>query len=673
MFIPVGRVIAAVFIGAFVLTQAAVTSAWTPTTDRINVATFGGTVKSIAVDVAGNIYTTGFFSGTADLDPGAANVNLTSAGGTDAFVSKLNSQGELEWAYRLGGTGADAGLSITVDTASNVYIGGYFSATVDFDPSAAIVNLVSAGSDEAFIWKLNSLGELVWARQVAGVGMSAVNAVAVDSAGFVLATGGFAGIADFDPSASSENLRSEGSVDVFAWKLNSLGEFVWAKYGGSSGFDTGQSIAVDSMGSLYITGSFGGTADFDPSGNGANLSSTGFDDVFVWKLSTAGAVEVIVGAGGPGFDSGNSIAVDPSGFLYVTGFFEGTADFDPNGSAANLISAGSGDVFVWKLTSAGLVLGWAKHAGGSGFDSGASAVVDSGGNVHVTGSFMNTADFDPSVNRADRISLGSDDVFVWKLNSLGELVWVKQTGGVGQGSDFGGSLDLDSSGNVYVAGGFVGTADFDPNENVSNLTSAGSEDAFVWKLTSGGAVAVSPAPAPEVPAAVTPNPTTVAASLVSAPASVSYRAANKGVTLRWGAVVGASSYVVTTTSGAQVCAATTTNCVVNRLRNGRAYSYNVFAVNADGVRSATSTRVSARPGFQVKRTTVKTKRSVSLSSIVTTPSKGKKTWTVTSGACRINGARLVTPTKRGSCKLRLSTTRSGSYAAMSTTINVSVR
>jgi hypothetical protein len=154
---------------------------------------------------------------------------------------------------------------------------------------------------------------------------------------------------------------------------------------------------------------------------------------------------------------------------------------------------------------------------------------------------------------------------------------------------------------------------------------------------------------------------------------VSYRAANKGVTLRWRAVEGATSYVITTTNGTQVCAATTTSCVVNRLRNGRTYNYNVFAVNADGVRSTTGAQVSARPGFQVRSTTVKTKRSVSLSSIVTTPSKGRKTWMVTSGACRINGARLVTPTKKGSCKLRLSTAKSGAYGAMSTTINVSVR
>jgi hypothetical protein len=164
-----------------------------------------------------------------------------------------------------------------------------------------------------------------------------------------------------------------------------------------------------------------------------------------------------------------------------------------------------------------------------------------------------------------------------------------------------------------------------------------------------------------------------AVAVMSAPVSVSYRAENQSVTLQWSAVTGASSYVVTTTSGTQVCTATTGSCVVNRLRNGRSYDYNVFAVNADGVRSTTGTQVSARPGFQIRTTTVKTKRSVSLSSIVTTPSKGRKTWTVTSGGCRISGTRLVAPTKKGSCKLRLSTTRSGAYGAMSTTITVTVR
>jgi hypothetical protein len=389
----------------------------------------------------------------------------------------------------------------------------------------------------------------------------------------------------------------------------------------------------------------------------------------VWKLDSAGAGVWAKSAGSAGGDVGRSVVVDSSGNVYVTGSFVGTADFDPDGNSANLTAVGF-DVFVWKLSTAG-ALAWARQARASGFSDGTAIDVDSSGNVYVAGSFTGTADFDRDGNSANLTAVGFD-VFVWKLSSAGALVWARQA----RASDFsdGTSIDVDSSGNVYVAGSFGGNADFDPSANTSNLTSAGSEseDAFVWKLTSTGAVAVSPAPlAPaDTPSQNTPA---VRAALVSAPTSVSYRAANKGVTLRWRAVEGATSYVVTTTRGAQVCAATTTNCVVNSLRNGRAYNYNVFAVNADGVRSTTGAQVSTRPGFQVRTTTVKTKRSVSLSSIVTTPSKGKKTWTVTSGACRINGARLVTPDKKGSCKLRLSTARSGSYAAMSTTITVSVR
>jgi hypothetical protein len=140
-----------------------------------------------------------------------------------------------------------------------------------------------------------------------------------------------------------------------------------------------------------------------------------------------------------------------------------------------------------------------------------------------------------------------------------------------------------------------------------------------------------------------------AAQLVTAPFSVSYRTGNKRVTLRWSAVPGAASYAVTQANGSQVCATTTTSCVVNRLRNGRAYNYNVFAVHANGARSITSIAVLARPGFQVRSTTVNARRTVSLSSIVTTPSKGRKTWTVTSGGCRINGARLVAPARASSC------------------------
>ena len=144
------------------------------------------------------------------------------------------------------------------------------------------------------------------------------------------------------------------------------------------------------------------------------------------------------------------------------------------------------------------------------------------------------------------------------------------------------------------------------------------------------------------------------------------------MTLRWSAVSGAASYVVTTTAGVQKCATTTTNCVVNRLSNGKAYTYVVHSVNADGVRSVNGMRITARPGFQVKSTSLKMNKKIALSSIVTTPSRGKKTWRVTSGRCRLQGTRLVAAPSRGTCKLRLTTARAGSYAAMSTTVSITI-
>ena len=191
MFNPVGRALAAVLIGAFVLTQAAVTSAWTPATTRINVATFGGAGddrgQSMVVDAAGNIYTTGHFSNTVDFDPSVGTFNLTSTPDVyDAYVAKLNSQGELLWAVHAGGTGTVDGKSVAVDSQGNVYVTGYFTGTADFDPrpNDEVLNLTAAQAD-VFVWKLSSVGAVVWAKKAGGSGFDSASSLAIDSAGDV--------------------------------------------------------------------------------------------------------------------------------------------------------------------------------------------------------------------------------------------------------------------------------------------------------------------------------------------------------------------------------------------------------------------------------------------------------------------------------------------------------
>ena len=133
--------------------------AWSSTDGAV--AAFGSTLQGgLAVDGSGNIYTSGYFYSTIDVDPGAGTLNFTSAGNNDANVVKLDSSGNLAWARQFGGTGIDAGFSVAVDGSGNVYLTGHFSDTVDFDPGGGTLNLTSAGNTDVYVVKLDSSGDL---------------------------------------------------------------------------------------------------------------------------------------------------------------------------------------------------------------------------------------------------------------------------------------------------------------------------------------------------------------------------------------------------------------------------------------------------------------------------------------------------------------------------------
>lgn len=370
---------------------------------------------ALAVDASGNIYTTGVFYGTADFDPGPGTFNLSNTGVENAFISKLDTDGNFIWAKRIGGTLAADGYSIAVDASGNVYTTGFFVGTVDFDPGIGIFNLSSAGIEDIFISKLDSTGNFVWAKRMGGTDGDVGHSIAVDASGNVYTTGDFWGTVDFNPGSGTFNLSSAGNDDIFISKLNASGNFVWAKRMGGTGFDVGQSIAVDASGNAYTTGFFRGTVDFDPGAGTFNLSSAGSDDVFISKLDASGNLVWARRMGGTSFDAGNAIKVDASGNVYTTGYFRGTVDFDPGAGVVNLSSAGTDDVFVSKLDASGNFV-WAKKMGGSSTDVGYSIAVDANGNVYTSGGFRGTADFDPEVGTFNLTSAGIEDIFVHKIS-----------------------------------------------------------------------------------------------------------------------------------------------------------------------------------------------------------------------------------------------------------------
>jgi len=450
-------------------------------------APFSDKGYAITTDASGNIYVSGIFGNTIDFDAGSGTANLTAVGAWDIFVQKLDASGNFLWAKSFGGSSFDEVNSITVDASGNVYTTGFFIGSVDFDPGAGEFSLTSAGSKDIFIQKLDASGDFLWAKSFGNssdsFGSSGDFGVTVaDISGNVYTTGRFQGTVDFDPGAETFNLSSAGVNDIFVQKLDASGNFLWAKSFGSNSDDSGNTITVDASGNIFIAGNFQGTVDFDPGDSTANLTSVGNSDAFVQKLDASGNFLWAKSFGGSSFDMVQSITVDASGNIFTTGGFQGAADFDPGAATVTLNSAGSRDIFLQKLDDSGNFL-WAKSFGGSSFDMVQSMISDTSGDVYTTGWFEDTVDFDPGTGTANLSSVGDLDIFVQKIDDSGNFIWAKSFGGIGR--DRGWSIAVDASENVYTTGWFRDTVDFDTGASTANLTSVGLQDIFVQKLSQG--------------------------------------------------------------------------------------------------------------------------------------------------------------------------------------------
>jgi len=455
---------------------------------------------SVVTDALGNVYTTGEFRGSADFDPGAGTTTLTSAGADDIFVTKLDANGSLVWAVRMGGTGADIGNDISVDAYGNVYVAGTFESTADFDPGNGTANLTSTMSTSSFAVKLSPGGGYSWAKMVGSNLGTVTNSVEVNAGGTVHLVGDFSGTADLNPDAGTATAITTGQTDIYIVELDSAGAYQWSKSFGGNSYDHCAAIAADASGNLFLTGYFTATCDFEP-GAGSTTLTAASTDIFVASYDPAGTLAWAKQMGGSGSDGGTAIIVDNNGDVLTTGYFDGNADFDP-GAGTHILSAATGisDAFVSKLNSAG-AYSWSAQFGGTSVDAGQSITIDVAGNIYTTGRYSGTADFDPSANTANLVSSGTYDVYVSKLSASGSYVWAHQMGGAS--NDVGNCVAVDASNNVVTVGYFAGSCDFDPQGTTASLSTAGLDDIFITKW-SQSAVGVEEFPTNEY--AVFPNP-----------------------------------------------------------------------------------------------------------------------------------------------------------------------
>lgn len=430
----------------------------------------------ITTDSADNIYAIGYFYENGDFNPGL-DVNELTGPGENIFISKTTSNGNFIWAKNLFSDSGDENRAqaIVADAYGNIYVTGYFTGNIDFNPGPDTFQLSSEGASDIFILKLDTAGNFLWAKTFGSAAYDTGNGIVLGADGNIFITGNFWSTIDFDPGPEIFNMTSAGATDFFLLNLSPSGDFISALRLGGEGDDMSTAICIDKTGNIYITGNFTKACDFDPSADEYVLYSAGSFDVFILMLDVENHFVFAKAIGGTGWDISSAIKADQSG-VFLTGGFSSNVDFDPEEGIFNLASNGDWDIFVLKLNGSGDFL-WAHSAGSEFDDLGKDVIIDNAGDVYITGYFRLTVDFG-----ADTLILNAPvaNAFIWKLDNDGDVLWVKDFGGTNWTQS--NCESFDNSYNLITAGIFELLTDFEPDTAFLNISAFGSWDAFVSKI-----------------------------------------------------------------------------------------------------------------------------------------------------------------------------------------------
>ena len=468
--------------------------------------------NAITVDVDGNAYITGY-TRSANFPTTAGALQSANGGASqtqDVFVTKLNAAGTaLVYSTYLGGASDDLGNGIAVDALGNAYVTGTTGSS-NFPVSAGAFQQTNpAGWYKGFVAKLNSTGSaLLYSTFLGGSGgFDQSRAIAVDGAGNAYVTGDTSS-ADFPTqnplqpkNADDFGGLTSGYSDAFVTKLNATGTaLVYSTYLGGSSDDVGRGISVDAAGNAFVVGS-AMTYPTDPSlglisfpttpGAFQPTNATPWSSTvpFVTKLDASGSALVystFLGGTSASSDWAAGIAVDAAGSAYITGGTQ-SADFPTTPGAFQRTRGGSIDTFVSALNPSGSALVYSTYLGGSNTDQPKGIAVDAAGNAHVIG-VTQSSNF-PIVNAVQPVLGGSYDAFVTKLNATGSaLAYSTYIGG--SGFEFGHGIALGPDGSAFITG-YTSSANFPATAGSFDTSANGGDDAFVTKLTSSTALAIS--------------------------------------------------------------------------------------------------------------------------------------------------------------------------------------
>ncbi|MBL4658658.1 MAG: T9SS type A sorting domain-containing protein [Flavobacteriales bacterium] len=452
-------------------------------TNRVG-STTGDWGRGVAIDTAsGSVYATGYFTGSIDVDPGPGTVMLNSVGLADAYIIKYDASGNYLWAFNIGSADSDYGNGIVCDqTSGSIYIIGAFGDSADFDPGIGTDFRHAIDNKAWFLAKYDSSGNYLWAIDGEGA-YSDAHCLSYNPVYDHIAVGGeFFDSLDFDPGPDTALLSVNGNTDNFIVNYDGSGNYQWGINIGNSNYDFIRDISTEHvLNSVYVTGSYYDTLDFDPSVGVSELIAQGGQDAYIAKYDSAGNYLWAFSFGAATHDAGSALTYNQTfGALTVTGVFNGSIDFDPDTGIANLNSQGY-SMYVANYSSSGGYQ-WAFKVGGTTVNGYGITTDEQYGSIYLTGDHYGMADFDPGPGSGVLTVPGWSNMYVAKYDAFGNYKWAF---GIGLSEDQRG-IDITTNPttkSVYVTGWFESTADFDPGTNTTILTSLGSQDAFVAKFT----------------------------------------------------------------------------------------------------------------------------------------------------------------------------------------------
>lgn len=355
-------------------------------------------VQAFTLDDDGNIYIGGSFNNAVDFDPGPGNFTMGASFTVNNYIVKLDNDGNFIWATNEAGA---AVKDIQIDSAGNVYALGVFSNTEDLDAGSGTYSVTSNGNDDIYLKKLDSDGNFIWAKTIGATEQEKAVKLSIDHTDHILLTGSYRGTVDLNPNAGVQSHTYAGEDDTFIEKLDSDGNFIWAKTFGSSGTELPSAIATDSSGNVYTIGVFANELDFDPS-DADHLITPQDSDIFVLKLDSNGDFDWVKTWGGIGAEKSGSIFVDNDNNIYWSGAYLET--IETNDASITLVNTTDYYNFnIEKLDNKGDYL-WSHQiennntlADASVDDSNITSIsTDTWGNVFVSGHVETSADFNPS-------------------------------------------------------------------------------------------------------------------------------------------------------------------------------------------------------------------------------------------------------------------------------------